>query len=359
VVRAARADPAGPAVTVVTRRAPEPPYDLEGTRFVAPVRLLPGRAGRAQRLVARAFGWARVGQWSYARRLAAVVRRTRPRAVVCCNDPEVALYLHRRFPELRVVHWLHNPEVPADRWRRRYWAARDEVASVAVSAYLARAVEWVYALGSGSVAVALNGVDPARFSPAPARAEADRRPVLGFLGRLGVEKGPDLFLEACLALAESRGPAFDVQLVGASHWGRHVADDYQRRLDALVDRLRAAGVGVERPRHVVRAEVPATLRRADVHVMPSRWDDPCPLSLLEAMGSGLAVVATASGGMPELLGRAGLLVPREDAVALAEALGQLLDDPGRRAELGRAARARAEELSWAGTWAGLAEAAGV
>jgi glycosyltransferase involved in cell wall biosynthesis len=70
------------------------------------------------------------------------------------------------------------------------------------------------------------------------------------------------------------------------------------------------------------------------------------LALLEAMVLGLPVVATAVGGIPECVthGVEGLLVPPDRPALLAEALGTLINDPERRAAMGRAARKRAEDF---------------
>lgn len=130
-------------------------------------------------------------------------------------------------------------------------------------------------------------------------------------------------------------------------------DRYQGLLGELVDELTASGVEVARPGHLSRREIPDVLRASDIHVVPSRWDEPCPLTVLEGMASGLAVVVTAVGGMPELIGDAGVMVPREDEAALADALVDLVASPARREELGRRARLRAEGLTWTRTWQAL------
>ena len=91
-------------------------------------------------------------------------------------------------------------------------------------------------------------------------------------------------------------------------------------------------------------ELPAFYRRADVLVVPS-LSEAFGKPAVEAMASGLPVVATRVGGIPEVVadGETGLLVPPNDPVALAEAMGRLAADPALRARLGAAGRARAEE----------------
>ena len=90
----------------------------------------------------------------------------------------------------------------------------------------------------------------------------------------------------------------------------------------------------------------AGLRRAELFVMPSRSEG-LPVALLEAMAYGRAIVATRVGGIPEIVTDqvAGVLVDVENAASLVQALEALAGDPGRRRELGAAARARAEQLN--------------
>jgi glycosyltransferase involved in cell wall biosynthesis len=93
-----------------------------------------------------------------------------------------------------------------------------------------------------------------------------------------------------------------------------------------------------------RADVAERLAGAEVFVLSSRSEG-LPMSILEAMAAGLPVVASAVGGIPELVvdGETGLLVPPGDAEALADALRKLVTDPELRRRFGAATRARVEE----------------
>ena len=144
-------------------------------------------------------------------------------------------------------------------------------------------------------------------------------------GRLSPEKGHDLAIEAAA-------------LAGVPVW---IAGDgpAAAELEQLVDRLKAP---VQLLGNVPRAEMPALLQGAAALVLSSRSHEFSPFSVLEAMGSGVPVVATRSGGVPELVGEE-RCVPLGDASALAERLTALWSDPGRRREEGEQLLAGARE----------------
>ncbi|MDT0186471.1 glycosyltransferase family 4 protein [Microbacterium sp. ARD31] len=343
------ADRVGVQPHVISRRGEGFAYDWPALTWLPPLVSRRGVRETVERMQRRATGWARHDQRAYAKQVAAHLRHVQPRIVVVNNDPEVAVYLRRAFPETRIVHWFHNLEVAGDRFRRRI-VLDGQLEMVAVSDYLARAVETVYGLASLRVATARNGVDSDRIRPGDHPSPA---PVIGYLGRLAVEKGVDVLLSACALLVERGAGPFSLQLVGDTNWGYSDGGSYARKIASAIDGLEARGVSVSRVGHVARDQIPDALRGVDIHVVPSRWDDPMPLTVLEGMAAGLAVVASSSGGIPEVLWDVGRLVPRDDVGALASVLHGLLQDATERERLGRAARARAEELTWDATWTDL------
>jgi glycosyltransferase involved in cell wall biosynthesis len=78
-------------------------------------------------------------------------------------------------------------------------------------------------------------------------------------------------------------------------------------------------------------------------VAPSRWDEPCPYTVIEAMAAGLPVLASDRGGMPELVGE-GDVLPPDDPAAWAAAMAKLWDADAERERRGAAALQRARDL---------------
>jgi glycosyltransferase involved in cell wall biosynthesis len=186
-----------------------------------------------------------------------------------------------------------------------------------------------------------NGVDTALFRPAQHPPDDGTLHVV-FVGRMLHDKGPDVLVDALVRLGRTDVRATIVGTVG-------FAPDAP--LSPFEQSLRRAAVPLgDRVTWLPfqpRSEVAALLRTADVAVVPSRWPDPCPLTVLEGMASGAAVVASDVGGIPEAVGGAGVLVPPDDAGALADALAALADDDGELARLRTAARTHAEAHDWA------------
>jgi glycosyltransferase involved in cell wall biosynthesis len=192
--------------------------------------------------------------------------------------------------------------------------------------------------GARDARLAPVAVPAARCAPAEggaarqkARAEvgAVERPLLVAVGGLRTDRGFGLLLDAARAWRW-----LDPQpllVIAGEGPGRA---ELQRRIEAEGLPVRLLGC---------RDDVPELLAAADVAVLSSRWEARSLLAQ-EALHAGVPLVATAVGGVPELVGEAAELVPYGEPEALADAVQRLLEDPLRRAEL--AAAGRAQTAGW-------------
>lgn len=187
---------------------------------------------------------------------------------------------------------------------------------------------------SSRISVVPCGVDTDLFRPEGPSARRARRHRIMTVGRLVPRKGVGTVITALARLARD-----DVELVvvGGSRDEERVHED--RDVHRLAALARAEGVEhlVRFRGQVARSELPTLLRSADL-VVCAPWYEPFGIVPLEAMATGVPVVATAVGGLIDSVvhGATGLHVPPRDADAIARAVATLLDDPAGRAELGRA-----------------------
>jgi glycosyltransferase involved in cell wall biosynthesis len=175
--------------------------------------------------------------------------------------------------------------------------------------------------------VVLNGVDLARFDTEPA-------PVPGrvvWVGRLAPAKRPDVAIEVGAELRQ-RGVEVDLVLVGDG-------PDREEAERLLAERPAGSATLAGR-----RPDIPELLREASCLLLTSEYES-CPLGVIEAMAAGVPVVATAVGGVPELVtdGEHGLLAPAGDVTGLADAVQRLVADPAAARAMGAAGRERARE----------------
>lgn len=185
-----------------------------------------------------------------------------------------------------------------------------------------------------------NGVDTERFRPAPERrgrlrtcfAIGAATPVVGFVGRLSPEKGPDVFLRMALSV-RAHWPEARFVVVGD---GPMLAE-----LQLFVDRFGMAGsvhfAGV-------RDDMACVFNEFDVAISSSH-SEAMPFAVMEAMASGLPVVACKVGGVADLVqhGVTGWIADEGDHEGLATRVVDLLDDADLRSRSGSAARDRAVE----------------
>lgn len=169
--------------------------------------------------------------------------------------------------------------------------------------------------------------------PRSARPPLSDPPTIAFAGRLVREKGADVLLHALVDVVR-RQPTVRLLLAG---------DGPERQ--ALMRLAAELGITayVDWLGHLSQTELEQRLASAWVQVAPARWAEPFGNVVVEAMLRGTAVVATASGGIPEIVqdGLSGLLVPPGSATALSQALLRLLEDRALAERMGQAGREQA------------------
>ena len=176
-----------------------------------------------------------------------------------------------------------------------------------------------------------NGIDLRPYDNAPPSlrdgSSPNDPPIVGFIGRLSSEKGPDIFLRAAAqVLAEVPATKFVV-----------VGDGPDRdKLESLIDELRIRESVSMLGR---RNDMPSVYASLDIMVSSSRTEG-LPMAILEGMASSLPLVATPVGEVPTLVrdGHTGVLIPSENVDSLASEVVKLLRNPAQQKRLGVAGR---------------------
>jgi glycosyltransferase involved in cell wall biosynthesis len=275
-------------------------------------------------------------------RLAEEFRKNRV-TVVHAHNPQALIYaaIAGKAAGATVVYTCHGQSSLAP---GRLWLTR--LASLAIDAYVGVSPRIVARARchrecpEAKLQVIENGIDLSAFRPdADARREVraelglpEGAWVVGTVGRLVADKDPGLLLRAALPLL---GPDAHLVFLGDG---------------PLAPTLQALAARHPAGRCVsflgARPDVPRLLAAFDVFALSSRTEG-LPLALLEAMSVGLPIVATAVGGVPDVVrdGWSARLVPSDDEAALREALTQLRNDPAAAAEMGRCAQTESRRFS--------------
>jgi len=272
--------------------------------------------------------------------IALLIRRTRA-DVVHSHEFFTAVYGGAAAWMLRKPHvvTMHGGRYYAGRTYRRAalrWAVSRCAALVGVSQATASELAHTLRIPQADVHVVHNGIQPQAGDPTALRRELSVAPgetLIVAVGNLYPVKGHVVLLRA-LAQLESAGDVPPWRLAIAGRGGEEAA------LRAFIDRH-----GWQRRVHLLgfREDAANVVAAADVFALPS-LSEGLPLALAEAMWAGKAIVASRTGGIPEVVtdGGEALLVTPGDESALAESVRRLLRDTHLRARLGASARARAE-----------------
>jgi glycosyltransferase involved in cell wall biosynthesis len=233
-----------------------------------------------------------------------------------------------------VVASVHNVYA-RHKFHRRFWnflLSRATGRVLAVSPQVWRDVRRYDGVPLSRLRLLPNGISLTALQVPESREEARARLgaaglCLGAVGRLEEQKGHAYLIQALPLVLREVG---EVTLLVAGEG---------RLRESLERQVRELGVASHVHFLGTRRDMPLVYRALDVLALPSLWEG-LPLALLEAMGAGLPVVASAVGGVPEVVrdGVNGRLTPPGDAPALAAAIVELARRPEQRAALGEAAQ---------------------
>lgn len=144
--------------------------------------------------------------------------------------------------------------------------------------------------------------------------------LLIFVGRLSEEKGIDLVLSA---MKQCKTPNIKLMIVGGMMPNDKEKDAYQISIRKLASEI---GDSVYFTGYVDQMELTYYYGAADIAVLPSMWEEPAGLTMVEAMAEGLPVISTVSGGIPEYLGDAAVLLKRDEMIVsnMAQKIDEIL-----------------------------------
>lgn len=269
------------------------------------------------------------------------VFRTHSIEVVHSHEFEMSVYGSAAARLLGIPHvmTMHGGLTVTKALKRRVplrWAMRASARSTIISAATGAQFARDLGLRPDAFLVVPNGVPAVEGDATRVRREfacADGDTVLLAVGNLERNKGHRVLLEALVRLEQGTDSKPWKLIIAAGRGG----DQH----DSLVEYVRAHQLSGRVHIALGRNDIADLQALADIFVMPSFLEG-MPMAMLEAMVAGNAIVASATGGIPEAVtdGREGILVPPGDAAALAAALGPLLSDAVRREALGAAAYAR-------------------
>ncbi len=235
----------------------------------------------------------------------------------------------------RIPHVWHIREIYS-RFGRAWPAHRRLLSTAAALPCVSQATAAQFR-ADGRVSVIPDGIagDPARGAREAARAALGlppNAPVIAVLGRISDWKGQDVLVRALAEPALREIGA--IGLIAGDAW-----PGAPERRAAVVDLARTLGVDARLRLAGFRDDVGTVYGAAEVIAVPSTAPDPLPGAAIEAAAAGCAVIASADGGLPEIIRdrETGRLVAPGDAGALARTARELIDDPAQRERLGRAA----------------------
>lgn len=266
------------------------------------------------------------------------------------NEPNLLLLMRKPKHQKWVLH-MHNDHLNhvLFRWCYRHVLKKVD-AVICVSAYIQQAAIRTFPEHADKFNVLFNATDIDIFKPYGELAKANAKALLNlskvtpfilYVGRLTQEKGVDVLIQAFHHVLQDH-PQAKLVIAGSSFFEGAAKTAYQQSLQQLAlpiaDHIIFTGF-------IPHQQLKYLYAAAHVVVVPSVWQDPCPLVVLETMASGTCIVASKVGGVPEVVehGVNGILVTPNHAEELAYAIIDVLQYPDKAQKMAYAARQKVEK----------------
>jgi glycosyltransferase involved in cell wall biosynthesis len=353
----------GHRVTVVSTCGPEmEPYPTETRNGVDVIRFFPPNVywsfDRSREPGARKILWHARDAWNHAagRTFAEILKTVRPDILhthlidgfsaaiwgaarradipVIHTAHDYHLLCPRAFMLTRALHICANPQLKCRLFRRWHLRTTRHVNLFASPSQFLLDMHEAAGLQAEAAAVVHNGIPPAEIAPHRGpKTPADPVRYL-MMSRLTVEKGVEVLLDA-MTQVPATSPQIEVTIAGTG---------------PLEERVKAAAAHDPRLRFAGFLDGQAkanALAQADFLLLPSLWYENAPVTIIEAAGHQMGVIASDIGAIPEFVanGRTGLLFPPGDAAGLADAIRRSSANPGILPDLATHAIAVAERFS--------------
>lgn len=264
--------------------------------------------------------------------------------IILENRPSYALKL-RNITNAKLIYHLHNEKLTLSTlsYQEIYDAAS---LIICVSNYITNSVKSINPHDTKCITVH-NGINLHVFS---SPAHITRKDiglsnddfVIIYSGRINQEKGIMELTEAISRLTSY--PNIKLLVIGSSFFGNVTNEDcftkeLKKMTEHIKDRIKFTG-------YIPYKDVPAYLKLADIAVVPSMWEEAFGLTVLEAMAAGLPLIATRSGGIPEICENVALIVDRTQIVSnIINGIIKLYNDPVLRMNMSTRSLNRAKDFS--------------
>lgn len=259
------------------------------------------------------------------------------------NRPEYVYNMRKYNPNAKIILHMHNDHLIKYSSKELHKICSLADIIIGCSKYITSNIIKAAPEFKNKCHTVYNGVNLKTFNKIPIK-EQYNFPVILFVGRIVKQKGLHVLIQAFKEVLEMY-PLARLYIIGAakatSRFKKNSYLNYLKTLSAgIKDNVYFAG-------HLPNKSLATYYAFADVFVCPSIWEEPFGMVITEAMACGCAVVASNTGGIPEVVGDTGILVDPNNVSALKSAIIRILNNPQQKIAYGSKARKRAEDLfSW-------------